>query len=93
MSTERRRGGARTRVPGTPSRRRLEFMLTDDELALIQRAARAGGQTTSDLVRTATLDWLATGDDIPRGILILRNRTRRAPRQRATSERSSSLTA
>ena len=86
MTVERRRG-PRYRVPGTPSRRRVEIALTDDELALIQRAACSGSQTTADLIRMATLDWLAAGDDIPTGALVLRNRTRKTPYRRATGVR------
>jgi len=75
---EKRPPGRPSRVPGAPSRRRLELRFTDDELAVIKSFAKGQGLSMSDAVRIGVLDFIheRTDGDLP-GVVLFKNRIRR----------------
>ncbi len=66
--------GRPSRVPGTPSRRRVVLRLTDDEHAAVSQLAAREGLSLADIARLGMLDWAAAGGEDLRGVILLRNR-------------------
>ena len=73
----RRRVGRPARVPGTPSRQRVELRFTDDELAVVRQFAAEQGLAVADAIRIGVLDFIGerTEGALP-GVVIFRNRLR-----------------